>query len=440
MEDRAPTDRPQAQGRMPGDETGRPRRERSPEEIAAAQRMRKRIKKQMRRELREKLAEGPPVVVRPIAAKARVRRRHWGLILSFLVMVLAPIGAASWYLYERAVDQFGSTLAFTVRSEDISSAADILGGLGASLGGGSTARDADILYEFILSQGIVREIDDRLDLASLYSRHHDVDPLLSYDPDGTIEDLADYWRRMVRISYDSSSGLMELRVLAFEPESAKLIAEAIFDESSTMINALSAIARADATRYAQEDLDLAVERLKSAREALTAFRIANQIVDPNADIQTQFGLLATLQEQQASAIIEFQLISETAPDGDPRVENARRRLEVIEAQIDQERQKFGAGGSGPGGQQYATTIAEFERLSVDVEFAEQAYAVALSTLDAANAEASRQSRYLAAYITPTLAEQSEFPQRLIIVGIVGLFAFLIWSILSLAYYALRDRR
>ncbi len=57
-----------------------------------------------------------------------------------------------------------------------------------------------------------------------------------------------------------------------------------------------------------EDLDLALERLKAAREALTAFRLANQIVDPNADIQGQMGLLNTLQAQQAEALIEFDLL------------------------------------------------------------------------------------------------------------------------------------
>ena len=376
---------------------------------------------------------------RPPAGPARTKPRHWFMFFAFLVLVLAPIGAASWYLYTRAADQYASTLGFTVRSEDVSSAVDLLGGLGTTLGGGGSGGDSDILYEFIRSQELVQTIDDQLDLRSLFSRHVEQDPLLSFDPDGTIEDLTTFWRRMVRVSYDTGSGLIELRVLAFAPDEARTIATAIYDESSVMINALSAIARADATRYAQEDLELSLERLKEAREALTAFRLANQIVDPNADIQTQVGLLATLQEQQATAIIEYQLISETAAQGDPRVDQARRRLEVIEAQVAEERRKFGAGGSGPGGQEYAKIISEFERLTVDREFAETAYAATLSAFDAARAEANRQSRYLAAYIQPTLAQRAEFPQREVLLALVALFSFLSWAIISLIYYALRDR-
>lgn len=381
-----------------------------------------------------------PVTVRPVARPARAKRRHWGLLFTFLLMVIGPIVASAWYLYERAEDQFASTLGFTVRSEDISSAADILGGLGASLGGGSGASsDADILFEFIRSQELVTLVDERLNLRSIYSRHAETDPIFAFAPDGTIEDLTDFWRRVVRISYDTGSGLMELRVLAFDPQEAKSIAEAIYDDSSAMINELSAIARADATRYAGEDLDLAVERLKQSREALTAFRIENEIVDLTADIQGQMGLLNTLQAQLAAALIEYDLISTNSRADDPRVTQAQRRIEVIEARIADERLKFGDGSADEGGNSYANTIGEFERLSVDREFAEQAYVVALSTYDAARAEANRQSRYLAAYIRPTLAERAEFPQRELMLALVALFSLLTWTIVSLIFYALRDR-
>jgi len=58
-------------------------------------------------------------------------------------------------------------------------------------------------------------------------------------------------------------------------------------------------------------------------------------------------------------------------------------------------------------------IAEFERLLSEREFSEQKYVTALSNLNVAQTEAQRQSRYLAAYVGPTLAESPERPQRLL---------------------------
>ena len=55
------------------------------------------------------------------------------------------------------------------------------------------------------------------------------------------------------------------------------------------------------------------------------------------------------------------------------------------------------------------------------------------------AKASRQSRYLATYIEPTLAESSEYPDRLLIELLSGLFLVLSWAVMVLVYYAIRDR-
>lgn len=383
--------------------------------------------------------EANPVVIRPAATKAKPKQRHFGLLISFLLLVVIPTGAVTWYLFERAQEQYASTVAFTVRSESSTSATDFIGGLGAAFGSTSTSSDTDILYEFIRSQPLVEVVDAKLDLRSIYSRETDMDPIFSFHEEGTIEDLTRYWSRMVRVAYDASSGLMELRVLAFSPDEAQSIAETVMIESGEMINQLAAAARSDATRYAQEDLDIAIERLKETRELLTSFRIANEIVDPEADVQGQMGLLNTLQTQMAEALIEFDLLSGSTRQGDPRLSQAEQRISVIEARIREERQKFGTNASDETGS-YAETIAGFERLTVDREIAEQAYAAALTAFDAARAEANRKSRYLASYILPTKAERSEFPQIPLILAMVFFFSLLAWTIGALVYYSLRDRR
>ncbi|MDT8853523.1 sugar transporter [Paracoccaceae bacterium Fryx2] len=379
-----------------------------------------------------------PIIIRPVAPAARARRRHWMILASFLGIVVLPAILVAGYLWIFAVDQYASTVGFSVRSEESRPTSDLLGQL-SQLSGASSA-DTDVLYEFIQSQELVTRLDARLDLAGRYSRHLARDPVFSYHPDGTIEDLVDYWSWMVRIAYDPGTGLMEIVAKAFDPQDAQDIAQAIFDESTLRTNELSAIAREDATRYAREELALALERLRNAREAVTAFRMRSQIVDPAADIQGQMGLLNTLQAQLAAALIDLDLLRDTTRESDPRIGQLERRIEVIRARIADERSRFGAGGQGPGGEDYATLVAEFERLTVDREFAEQAYMSALSTYDAALAGAQRTSRYLAAHIKPTLAESPRYPERGVILGLCVLFGFLIWAMGVLIYYSVRDRR
>ncbi len=359
----------------------------------------------------------------------------------FLAVVVGPFVAAVLYLYLIATDQYASVVGFTVRSEEMSSTQSLLGGL--SMLTQSSSSDADVLYEFIQSQTLVERVRARLDLLNMFSRPA-FDPVFAYDADGSIEDLVDYWRRMVTVSYASGTGLIEVQARAFAPEDAQAITNAIVEESTAMINELSAIARDDATRYAREELAVAVQRLKEARQALTRFRSVTRIVDPTADIQGQMGLLNSLDAQLANSFIELNMLLETSSGDDPRAAQARRRIDVIQGLIEQERQKFGMGDSDssvmPGDKDYPTLMGEFERLNVDVDYASKAYLAALASLDAAHAEAQRQSRYLATYATPTLPESALYPQRAVLTLVTGLFLLLAWGIGVLVFYSLKDRR
>lgn len=373
---------------------------------------------------------------RPPARPAAMRRRHVVLAFSFVLWVILPVVLSGLYLYTIARDQFASHVGFSVRTEEIGSAIELLGGITEL--SGSSSSDTDILYEFIQSPQIVRAVHEQLDMARIYQRAGD--PVFTLGEDTRIEALLSYWQRMVKIFYDRSSGLVEIRVLAFEPQEAKAVAEVVFAESSNMINQLSAIARADAMRYAEEELARAEDRLKISNTSLTSFRNRTQIVDPAADVQGQMGLLNSLNAQMAEAQIELELLLDNANESDPRVNQANRKIAAIQKLIDEERSAFGGGTGLTGVKQYSELIEEYQALELEREFAEKSYLSALAARDVAMAEAQRQSRYLATHISPTLAETAEYPRRVLLLLMISGFLLLSWSIMVMIYYSLRDRR
>lgn len=379
--------------------------------------------------------------VRPIAVKATMQLRHWGIALSFVAFVLLPVLATVIYLWAVAVDQYSSHTGFTVRTEESGGATDLLGGL-ASFAATSTHADTDVLYEFIQSQEIVEKIDARIDLRALYSAHWDTDPVFSLWPDATIEDLHWYWERVVRISYEGANGLIDLEVLAFQPEDALLVSREIVAESQAMINTLNETAREDAMRYAEADLEQAIQRIKDARGALTQFRTRTQIVDPQTDIETRLGVLQNLQQQLAEALVEADILEQSTTPNDPRLIQTRQKITVIRSRIAHERKTFATAENEVGSldEDYPTLIAEYESLTVDLEFAEEAYRAALAAMDVAKSNAIRQSRYLATYVNPTRSQSSEYPRRFVISGLAGLLLVMLWGMGTLVFYSLRDRR
>ena len=132
------------------------------------------------------------------------------------------------------------------------------------------------------------------------------------------------------------------------------------------------------------------------------------------------------------------MLQANAQPNDPRIEQTQLRINVIRDQILAERQKFGSETAT--GEVLSEVVGRYESLSVDREFAERTYTAALAAYDTARGEAARQSRYLAAYIKPTLAQEAEYPERAKLMLIIGGFLMVTWVIGVLIFYSLRDRR
>jgi capsular polysaccharide transport system permease protein len=374
------------------------------------------------------------IAAQPEVRPAKAERRHLVLGLSFLALVILPALVVATYLYTRAADQYHSSVAFSIRSEEGGGAASgILGAL-TSMGSGS-ASDTDILFEFIRSQKIVEEIDHDLDLRAIYNRAPS-DGWFSLGENPSIEALHAQWLRMVDVSI-GSAGIIEVSARAFDPEDAKHIAEAILTHSSTLVNRLSEQARSDAIHFADGARAQAEGNLREMRQKMNDFRRQHRLVDPSADAAGQAGLLNALQSQLAQVLVDRDMLRTYASDTDQRMIQANRRIDAITERIDEERGTLGVQGVEGS---LPDVLSAYEELRVDLEFANTAYTQALAGLAAARAEAGRQSRYLAPHIQPTLAETSLYPRRAMISGLTLLFLTLGWGILMLIYYNVRDNR
>lgn len=388
--------------------------------------------------------------------RASMRQRHRLILLSFYLMVAAPVTAAFLYLYGFAADQFQSTSAFSVRKQDFGSAISVFGGL-TDLSSGTS--DNEVIYQYIQSQNMVEAIDKDLDLRSIWSTHQGKDPFFSVNPEATIEDLLTYWSKMVIVRYDSTNGSLSLQTRAFTADDAVKLNEAVLTWSSQKVEDMSRIAQDDAIKLAREELATSSQRLKEARVAMATFRRQNQIIDPSTSYQSQMAIMNGLEQQLVSALVERDLLAGTVKESDPRLLQIDRKIGVIKARIAKEQSNVGADPTGstmregampddteaggapdPRSSELYKMVGNYEALLVDQEFAQKAYTTALVGLDEALADAKRKSRYLVAHILPTHPQSAELPHRFIIGSVLGVMDFLAWVLLVLIAYSLRDRR
>jgi capsular polysaccharide transport system permease protein len=378
-----------------------------------------------------------------VAALAKPKRRHRLTLLSFLLAVVLPSVATVTYLYGVAADQYASRLAFSVRGAESAPPVELLGAISTSLGGSTSATDAQIVYEFIRSQQMVEAALERLPLREIYNGAAS-DPVFRLGEDRSIEDLVDYWRWMTDVAVDPGSGILHVEARAFDPESARAIVGVVLDESTRVVNDLSTKARLDAIAVAQAVLTQSENRLREVRRALRAFRDIEQELDPTENARASLDLVATLEADLART--EVDLSSEIALVGrnSPRIAVLRQRIASLRERIEAERMRMGAGGGraadAPAGRAYADLVAEYEDLVVDRQFAENAYVSSLASYEQAQVEARRQIRYLSPHVQPTLSVEAQYPQRLMLsLGVTG--ALLVaWAVMLLIVYNIRDHR
>lgn len=375
-----------------------------------------------------------------IARLAARRPRHWAAAISFLAVVAAPTLGSVGYLYGFAVDQYHSEVAFSIRSAEARAPVEFLGAL-ATGGSSSIGLDAEVIYEFLRSQQMVETAMAALPFERFYNAPHG-DYVFALGEDRPIEEVVDYWNWMTDVSYDAGSGIVTFESRAFEPEHAQAIAALALEESTKLVNMLSLQAREDAVGVAREVLAASEDRLRDIRRRIRAFRDLEQELDPTMNAAAALSLVAALETDLARARIELDSQLQLVGERSPRVAVLRQNIQSLEKQIEEERQRLGAGlgaSQEAGGRPLADLLAEYEDLEVDREFAQNAYLSSLEAFEKAQIEARRQMRYLAPHIQPTLSVEAQYPQRALLS--LGVFALLLvgWATALLIYYNIRDR-
>ncbi|MEM9783210.1 MAG: hypothetical protein AAF899_12125 [Pseudomonadota bacterium] len=375
-----------------------------------------------------------------VARPARVRRRHRGALYSFLACMVLPAVLTTGYLYLWAADQYASVVAFSVRTGETPLPQGMLGGLLPRTSSAGT--DAEIVYEVVRSQPMVEAVAASMPLETMYNRP-EYDVVFRLGEDRPIEDIVEHWNWMTNVYFDGVTGMVRFEARAFRAEDAQRIASFVLDESNRIINSLNERSQEDALRVARNSVEEAEDELRAARAELRSFRNQAQEVNPSENASAAMGLVAALEEQLATQLIDIDSQRKLLGADSPRIRIMEQRAESVRNRIAEERQRLGVGETGlaPGDRAaMAGVVSEFEELAVDVEIAQAVYTSALSALESAKVDARRQSRFLVPHIVPTRSVEPQYPQRAMISLAVAVILLALWSVGLLIAYNIRDRR
>jgi capsular polysaccharide transport system permease protein len=307
----------------------------------------------------------------------------------FLALVAAPTLVAAFYYGLIAAPQFVSHTEYIVRGVDEHRAS----GLSALLNTFGVSRAADeisAIESFLKSREVLGRLDANLDLRAIYGAPA-ADRLSRFPrfwERDSAEDLYAYSRGYLNVSKNAATGVTGLDVAAFDPRSAKEIAEAMLAAADGMANALNARAQADMIDFAKRELDEARDGVVKAQAELTAFRDQTLLVDPLAFAGAMLADIGSLSLDRARAQAEIAEAERLSPNA-PALDSLKASADALDRGVEQERAKLAGDNSALAGK-----VAVYERLSLLRNLADKRYAAALVSLQAAESEAQRKRIYI----------------------------------------------
>lgn len=389
-----------------------------------------------------------PLTLHPIPPRAQrpgeprsLRSIFWSAF--FFVGIPTLLGVL--YFGVLASDQYATRADFIIKMRATPPAsaggASLLGGMSAvnpmSIG------DMLVVKEYVASGQILKDIALTVDIGKIYSTPK-ADRLarLGKRPDfrriltGEVwekglwapvsdEDLLEYWKKMVMVNFDLTTGISSLEVRAFTPDDSMTIANVVLGLGESLVNQLSDRSQADALTFARKEVQEAHERATEALDSLQAYQQEAKQVDPEGFAKARSEIQAKLESDLSQFQSQLDILRKDLPENAPGIQQIKNRIVVLQEQLIVQKLQS---TKSPSRESAGEVLNEFSKRKLDVDFSTKAYMSALSSLETARLDAAQQSRYLEAFVRPQLPQRAEYPKRLQAVLIVFFGSAVLWAI------------
>lgn len=337
---------------------------------------------------------------------AKRRRKRLTLLLSRLgAFVFLPTLVTGYYFYAMAAPLYATDSEFLILEAD--------GGGGSAIGGllsgtqFATNQDSIATQSYLQSKDAMIRLDRDAGFKAHFS-HESIDPIQRLDPNPSNEQAYKLFKKMVKIGYDPTEGVIRMEVIAADPALAADFSSKLISYAEERVDDLSRRKREDQLRDSRSALENAKIERRQAQANLVGLQ-EGSILDPE-------GVIASLREQISRYEVELQekqlqlqqLLDNTRPNR-ARVQGVQGDVRRLDAVLTSLQNKMNAAASG--GSSLAQKTAQIQMAQADLATADLFLQTALQNLKSTEQEANRQVRYLTTSVAPVASEDPSYPRK-----------------------------
>jgi len=350
-----------------------------------------------------------------------------------LLWVVAVIPTLLAVLYNGLIvsDVYISESRFVVRSPD----RPMANPLGVILGGGgfnNAQNDTYTVQDFVLSRDAMQALQETIDLRESFGQGDFFSRFPGLSFDSSNESMHQYYQTRVLVKHDPITSIATMRVRAFSADEAQLINQTLLEMGENLVNQLNERGRQDMIRFAANEVAEAERKAKEASLTLSNYRNRSGVLDLERQAAIPLQQIAKLQDELIATRSQLAQLQMLARDN-PQIPVLQQRISMLEREIQREQARVTGSGNS-----LASKAAEFQRLTLEQEFADRQLASALGSLEQARSEAQRQQLYLERIVQPNLPDAAMEPRRLRNIFTIFILGLIAWGVLTMVRAGVKE--
>jgi capsular polysaccharide transport system permease protein len=366
----------------------------------------------------------------------RRRRRRLALLAARLfAFVLVPTFIAGWYFYMLATPMYSTRSEFVIQQAGPASSGGSMGGLFSGTGL-ATSQDSIAVQGYLQS----REAMARLE-TDVGFRHHfqgpEIDAVQRLPDDASLEAAYKKYKNFVKISYDTTEGVVRMDVAAADPAVSAEWSRQLISYAEEQVDHLTQRLRADQMKDAQEGYEAAQTALSTSQRKLIELQERYEILSSEAEIGLLTGQINTLESQLTQERLSLAEMEANPEPNQARMDPIKRRIATLEAEVADLRKRMTEGSGSD------VSLAEVQGAMMvaqaDLQTRQLLLAQALQSMETSRVEANRQVRYLSLSVSPVPPDEPTFPRAFENTLVTMLILLGIYLMISMTAAILREQ-
>ncbi|WP_241023169.1 chain-length determining protein [Paraburkholderia sp. Ac-20340] len=353
-------------------------------------------------------------------------------LIIWAVIVFAVLSIPYWLIF--ASDRYVSQATVIMQRTDQINGPSMVIPTAISAAAGVNSSDQLLLREYLLSEDMLEKLDARLDLRSHYSNWHRDPVSRMWFKDAPVEWFYQYWLNRVDVEYDDYSGVLRIQVQAYDASTAKAIVDLMVGLGEQHMNELGHQLAQSQVDFLQKQVTFAHDRLLEASTNLINFQNRKGLVAPASTAESLNALIAKLEAQKTDIQTQLASLPADLSPSQPTVLMLKKSLAALEQQIALKRAEL----ASPESRTLNYTVEEFQRLQLQVNFAQDLYKTSLSAMEQGRMDAARTLKMVSVLQSPTMPGYPVQPQRIYNAFVTLLMALAVIGVIKLLESIIRD--